>query len=177
MLQEFADRLEDELFRSLLCEVEAIVNSRTLIFVSSDPDDMNPLTPNHLLTMKTSVVMPPPGKLQRNDVYIKRRWRRAQYLANLFWSRWKREYLLTLQERTKWNQPKRNIKVGNIVLVKDENSWTMGCVISTEPDYQGFVRTVMLKTQTTSKLRRPVTKLVVLLSVEEQNCDDDDDNN
>jgi len=56
--KEFADRLDDELFRALLCEVEAIVNSRPLTFVSSDPDDMNPLTTNHLLTMKTSVVMP-----------------------------------------------------------------------------------------------------------------------
>lgn len=54
--------------------------------------------------MKTGIVLPLPGKFQRYDVYMRRRWRCVQYLCNLFWSRWKRECLPTLQERAKWNK-------------------------------------------------------------------------
>ena len=84
LLHEHGTRLDDESFRTLLCEVEAIVNSRPLTLASSDPDDLNPLSPSQLLTMKTSIILPPPGKFQRNDVYMRERWRRVQYLANLF---------------------------------------------------------------------------------------------
>ena len=74
MLMEFGDRLDDEAFRTLLCEIEAIINSRPLTAVSSSPDDVNPLTPNHILMMKTSVIVPPPGQFQRADVYMRQRW-------------------------------------------------------------------------------------------------------
>ncbi|XP_067654071.1 uncharacterized protein [Haliotis asinina] len=166
MLYEFGDRLDDEAYRTLLCEVEAIVNSRPLTTVSSDVTDLNPLTPNHLLMMKSNVFIAPHGKFQHDDIYMRRRWRRIQYLSNVFWSRWKKEYLYSLQERQKWSTPKRNIELDDIVLIKDENAhrscWPMERVIKVEPDNQGFVRSVILKTQST-ELRRPVHKLVLLL--------------
>ena len=59
---------------------------------------------------------------QKNDVYMCRRWRRMQYLANLFWSRWKKEYLVLMQERSKWQHPQRNLVEGNIVMLRDENT-------------------------------------------------------
>ena len=31
-------------------------------------------------------------------------WRRVQYMFNVFWSRWKNEYLQILQMRSKWNE-------------------------------------------------------------------------
>lgn len=40
-------------------------------------------------------------------------------MADLFWQRWTKEYLLLLQERQKWTSLKRNLKVGDIVLVVD----------------------------------------------------------
>ena len=58
LLHEHSSRLDDESFRTLLCEVEAIINSRPLMFTSSDPDDLHPLSPTNLLTMKTSVSQP-----------------------------------------------------------------------------------------------------------------------
>jgi hypothetical protein len=96
--REFGDKLDEESFRTLMCEVESIVNSRPITTVSSDPNDLDALTPSHILIMKSSIVLPPPGIFQQADVYLRRRWRRVQYLANIFWTRWKREYLLTLQE-------------------------------------------------------------------------------
>lgn len=170
LLSEHGVRLDDESLHTLMCEVEAIINSRPLTFVSSDHDDLEPLTPNHLLTTKSSIVLPPPGDFQKGDIYLRRRWRRVQYLANVFWSRWQREYLTTLQQRCKWQQPDRNLVIGDVVLIKEDNvarnMWSMGIVVATEPDSKGLVRAVTVKTKTSS-LRRPSNKLVLLLSEEE----------
>lgn len=121
--------------------------------------------------MKTSIVLPPPGKYQQNDVYMRRHWRRVQYLCNLFWLRWKREYLPTLQERTKWNKVKRNLKVNDVVLVRDENAprniWPVGVVTSVYSDSKGLFRSVILRMYTT-ELHRPVNKLILMLTAEER---------
>ena len=122
IMHEHSGMLDDESFRTLLVEVESIVNSRLLTFPSSDVNDSNPLTPNHILTMKSKVIMPPPGNLQRADVYLQKRWRCVQYLTNLFWTRWRKEYIQTLQARNKWNHPQRNFEPGDVVLVVDEHS-------------------------------------------------------
>ena len=119
--------------------------------------------------MKTKVVLPPPGKFQRNDVYMRRRWRRVQHLCNLFWSRWKKEYLATLQQRPKWYQEKRNMKIDDVVLIKDENTprndWSVGVIVNVEPDSKGLARSVVVRTEMT-ELRRPVHKQFVHWSSE-----------
>ncbi|KAK0132603.1 hypothetical protein N1851_032471 [Merluccius polli] len=101
------------------------------------------------------------GEFQRNDIYAHRRWKQVQYLSNLFWKRWTKEYLPQLQERQKWTGIKRNFVVGDIVLIVDEtaprNSWVMEKVIQTFPDRRGFVRRLVIKTKTNS-LERPITK-------------------
>ena len=171
MMQEFGSQMDGESFRTLLCEVEAIVNSRPLAAVSSDPNDLTPLTPAQILTMKTNVEVPPLGEFQRADIYSKKRWRRMQYLANIFWSRWKREYLLTLQQRQKWKEPKRNMKVNDLVIMKDDsvprNMWPMGRITKTDCDKYGTVRSVTVKTSN-SELKRPIHQLVLLMPAEEQ---------
>ena len=86
LLHEHTGRLDDESLHTLMCEVETIINSRPINVISSDVKDPLPLSPSQILTMKTSVVLPPPGQFQRNDVYMSRRWRKVQYLCNLFWS-------------------------------------------------------------------------------------------
>ena len=150
---------------------EAIVNSRPLTPVSDSPDDLSPLTPNNALGMETGVIVPPPGIFQREDIYLRKRWRRVQHLANTFWKRWKREFLMTLQQRSKWNEEKRNLQVNDIVLLKDENSprneWPLGRIQEVEQSNNGLARSVKLKTKN-GVLRRPVNKVVLLLSTEEQ---------
>ena len=157
-----------------MCEVEAVINSRPLTTVSGEPDDLEPLTPNHILTTKSTVVLPPPGNFQKNDVYMRRRWRRVQYLANLFWSRWKKEYLVVMQQRNKWQHPQRNLVEGDIVMLRDENApcnvWPLALVERAEPDSQGLVRSVVVKTQGAT-LRRPISKLILILPKEEQERD------
>jgi len=120
LMREYGHALDDEsLYRTLLAEVECIINSRPLTVPSSDPGDLDPLTPNHLLTMKSKIVMLPPGDFQKTDVFLCRRWKRVQYLSNVFWSRWQKECVQNLQERVKWNSPRRNLQRGDLVLIAD----------------------------------------------------------
>ena len=63
-----------------MVEVAAIINGRHLTIENlSDPGYPEPLTPNHLLTMKTKIVVSPHGEFQRDDMYAVKRWRRIQY--------------------------------------------------------------------------------------------------
>ncbi len=82
----------EEQLRTLMCEVEAIINSRPLTRCSDDPHDLDVITPNSLLNLHPTVV-PPPGNFTQKDQYAKGRWRQMQYLADLFWKRWTKEYL------------------------------------------------------------------------------------
>ena len=157
-------RLTDEVLTTVMCEVEAILNSRPLTTVSDDPKDLHPLCPTQLLTMKSPEIAP--CVMEKGDKYARKRWRQVRYLASLFWSRWVKEYLPTLQERRKWNQAKRNLKVGDIVIVVDEKlpkcSWPLGRVTKTDPDEFGKVRKALVKTQD-SEMLRPISKLCMLL--------------
>ena len=156
--------LDDESLQTVLCEAESIINSRPITTSSEDPSDLEPLTPNHLLLMKKQPLMPV-GLFQTADLYTRRRWRQTQYIADLFWKRWTREYLPLLQERQKWSQVKRNLAPDDVVLIVDDsaprNSWNMGRVLKTIPDKNGLVRRVLIKTKTNT-LERPIDKLCLL---------------
>ena len=81
LLEDHAQQLDDEALRTLFTEAENIVNSRPLTIDNlTDPEAPEPITPNHLLTLKVKVVLPPQGNFSRPDLYSKRRWRRIQYL-------------------------------------------------------------------------------------------------
>ena len=70
ILMQHSGRLDPSSLRTFLYEAMAIVNSRPLSAISlNDPCGPEPLTPNHLLTMKSKVVLPPPGNFTKEDVY------------------------------------------------------------------------------------------------------------
>ena len=87
----------------------------------------------------------------------------------VFWSRWKKEYVHSLQQRIKWNRPKRDVGKGDLVLVVDDRSprnyWTMGRVIDTYPDSEGQVLSARITTGSTT-LDRPIDKLLLILEHE-----------
>ena len=127
--------LTHELLVTLMAEVVAIVNARPISALPSDPDDPQHLSPAMLLTMKTRPAGPPPGQFLRPDIYVRRRWRRVQFLAEQCWTRWLREYLQSLQPRQKWTETQRDLCVGDVVLMRDEsqhrNDWPLGRVVET----------------------------------------------
>ncbi|XP_050417733.2 uncharacterized protein LOC126831129 [Patella vulgata] len=155
----------DESLNTLFCEVEMIINGRPLTKVSDDPNDQEALTPNHLMLLRAAGSYPP-GLFVERDLYVRNRWRQVQYLANVFWRRWTREYLPLLQVRQKWNEKQRNLVIGDVILLADKDqprgSWPLGRVVEVYPDDQGTVRVVKLLTKDCKSLCRPVDKCVLL---------------
>ena len=91
-------RLDNKGLVTLVCEAEAIVNGQSLTKVSDNPRDPKALTPSHLLLLHSGPTLPP-GVFSKGDCYSRRRWRHVQYLADVFWRRWMRKYLPSLQQR------------------------------------------------------------------------------
>ncbi|XP_074036724.1 uncharacterized protein [Leptinotarsa decemlineata] len=90
---------EDEILSTLFAEAEYAVNSRPLTHVSTDPSDPQCLTPNHLLIGSPSE-NPFPTKFEEQN--LRKQWKKSQRLAEIFWSKWIKEYLPTLSKRAKW---------------------------------------------------------------------------
>lgn len=156
--------LTDEQLVTFITEVEKILNDRPITQVSSDPNDPPALTPSMLLLMKCNSSIPQ-GIFKKEDVYSKRWWRQVQYLADIFWKRWMREYLPTLQMRQKWYRPSRNLQIGDVVLVAEENlprgRWPLGRIADVKIGRDGHVRSCVIKTQY-STMTRPVSKICLL---------------
>ncbi|VDI05824.1 Hypothetical predicted protein [Mytilus galloprovincialis] len=174
MLSELPGKeLSHEVLVTLLAEVSAIINSRPLTCVPTDSDEPLPLTPNLIITQKPSVLIPKDVSFDCKDMYYAQ-WKRVQYLSNVFWKRWRVEYLQTLQCRQKWTQERENIQEGDVVLLKDNQvnrlSWPMGIVTKTFPSADNLVRKVEIRiVRTVDKdcvkpafFVRPVTELVLL---------------
>ena len=84
LIHERGHTLDDEYFRTLVTEVKWIINSRPLTVPLSDPEDLDPLTPDHIPTMKARVDMLSLGNLQKADLYLRQRWKRVQNISNVF---------------------------------------------------------------------------------------------
>ncbi|XP_032446364.1 uncharacterized protein LOC116737375 [Xiphophorus hellerii] len=182
ILDKTSKRLDSSSLRTFLYEVMAIVNSRPLTVENLSDSSLEPLTPNHILMMKSSVILPPPGEFVSQDLYLRKRWRQVQFLANEFWTRWKKEYLLTLQQRQIWQRNKRNAKLNDIVILQEDssprNKWKLARVTEVYPSTDGRIRKVklLLSDSTLDKdgkrtvkpvyLDRPVHKTVLLLEAE-----------
>ena len=162
----------------MLTEVKAIISSRPLVVGTiNDANSEVTISPSHLLTMKSKVVMPPPGVFGTPDVYCKKRWRRVQYISNKFWCRWRKKFLTTLQERQKWLLSKRNFRVGCIVLLKEvsnRNEWKLAKVIDVHNDQIRHVSSVQLYVGTSDSdqllsrvLVRPIDKITLLVEMSE----------
>lgn len=163
----------DETLLTLLAEAENTVNSRPLTHVAVSPEEPEALTPNHILLGPNSHV-PPPGDFTADDLTARKHWRRAQRLADVFWSRWVKEYQPLLQHRREPHTTGSPPAVGDLVLICDpnlpRNTWPRGRVIAVYPGRDGEVRIVDIETSIGHTLRRP-TKKIVVLPIGSRNCD------
>ena len=179
VLTQSKGRLNDASLRTFFYEAMSIINNRPLTVDSiNNPTSLEPLTPNHLLTMKSSIPLPPPGKFVKEDLYVRKRWRRVQYLSEQFWCRWKKEYLAGITLRQKWHTPSRNVQVDDIVIVQEDaprNEWKLARVLDVCKSDDGLVRkaTIQIGDRRLGKggerlgkpsvVERPIQKLVVLV--------------
>lgn len=78
ILDQSSRGLDGSSLRTYLYEVMAIINSRPLIgHLLNDPAGPQPLTPNPILIMNFSIVLPPPGDFVKEDLYLRKRWHRV----------------------------------------------------------------------------------------------------
>ncbi|XP_024870324.1 uncharacterized protein LOC112453674 [Temnothorax curvispinosus] len=156
--------LSIEEFTTVLAQVEAVLNSRPLCPMSTDPADLEVLSPGHFLTMEPLVSVPtqdvtplPMNRLSR--------WQLVQRIHQDFWKRWHQEYLHTLQQRPKWWTSVNPLGVGALVLLKDANMpplrWRRGRVEALHPGSDGVPRVATVRVAD-GTITRPLVKLCPL---------------
>lgn len=153
----------DEL-TTLLTQIEAILNSRPLTPLSSDPNDLHPLTPGHFLI---GAPITAPAEPIVVDIPLNRlsRWQHIMAMKQHFWNRWSKEYLNTLQQRNKWYIKEPNVKMDDLVIIKNENTqplqWAMGRVVDLHPDKDGIVRVISVRTSS-GITKKAISRVCVL---------------
>jgi hypothetical protein len=167
-------RLSFEEMYTTLVQIEAALNSRPITPESSDPNDLGALTPGHFLIGCPLTAAPDPDS---TDVKSNRlsRWQLLQQMFQSFWTRWSKEYITRMQQRPKWMSIRASIKIGDLVIIKDDRfpplSWRMGRVLDVFPGDDGIIRVVSLKTAS-GEIKRPITKLCLLPVNDEPNPTD-----
>ena len=169
LLQQNKKALTHEVLSTLMAEVSAVINSRPITTISSDPESPIILSPNILLTQKQGEVPTISGEFSIKDIYTAD-WKHVQVLSDMFWNKWQENYLQELQSRQKWCIEKPNIKLGDIVFVKDKglarNDWPVGVVEEAIKSDDNLVRKAVVRIYHEGKhvsYTRPITELVLLL--------------
>lgn len=155
----------DEMY-TLLVQIEGCVNSRPITPIYDDPSDPSVLTPAHFL-IGAPLTTIPEHDLTDGDVKINRlsRWQLVQKMFQHFWKRWGQEYLHCMQQRAKWTKQSPNLKIKDIVLIKDELlpplQWKLGRIMEVHPGKDDKVRVVTIKS-CNGIYKRSVSKVIKL---------------
>lgn len=149
---------------TVLASIEASMNSRPLTPLTEDVNDLTALTPGHFLIGRELLAIP---NEDYTDIAPNRltKWKLLKKIQQDYWKRWRTEYLCGLQQRNKWSVSKKDTKVGDMVLLKEDNvppsHWTLCRVIDVHPGSDGHVRVVTIKNPS-GQLKRAISKLCPL---------------
>ncbi|GFS50441.1 uncharacterized protein TNCV_2022461 [Trichonephila clavipes] len=145
-------------------QIEGILNSRPLCPLSNNDDDFQVLTPAHFLINRSLNSLEEPNLTKCKESNLKK-WQKITKLVQLMWKFWSRNYLNQLQQRGKWMFEKNNVKIGDLVLIIEENlptyKWALGRIVELYYGEDKKVRVVKIKTQY-STCKRAISKICVL---------------
>nr|XP_024661744.1 uncharacterized protein LOC106674801 [Maylandia zebra] len=165
-----AQMVTEEVLRTVLIEIEGILNSKPLGYVSSDIADIDPVTPNLLLMGRHDSSLPLVS-YSDSDLLGRRRWRHAQILADHFWRHFIRDYLPSLQRRPKWQKEKPDLTLNSVVMIMDSHLpralWPVGRVTRLLKSPDDHIRTVEVLVQDKTYIR-PVSCLIPLPSLPDE---------
>ena len=156
-------------------EIANIINSRPIgILTGSDPDDPKPITPNDIL-LGRSTNQVPQGPFDTKQT-ITKRFLFIQSIVDNWWSKWYDCVLPSLVPNYKWRQKHRNVKVGDICLIKYKGmraSYKLGRVVDVKRGEDNLVRKVRLQyklpgEKTFRHVDRVVQGVAVIVPIEEQ---------
>ncbi|XP_055952313.1 uncharacterized protein LOC129988184 isoform X1 [Argiope bruennichi] len=157
-------RFTYEEFLTILNQIEGILNSRPLYPLSCDPKDFDVLTPGHFLVGRpiSAIVEPSLTELPDNRLKV---WQKLTKIVQQIWKRWSNNYLSTLQNRNKWFFEKNNVKINDMVILKEENlsvcNWPLGRILEVYYGKDNKIRVVLVKTKN-GVFKRPDTKICIL---------------
>lgn len=154
-----------EEMNTCLTQIEAILNSRPISPMSTDPLDMAALTPAHFLIGRTLTAVPSPQVAEDAKLLTLQRYRRVEAIKQHFWRRFSDEYITLLQKKTKWHQGTSLQLDGPLVLVKDKTApplvWLLGRITKVYPGVDGVNRVAEIKTKK-GTIRRGFNNICVL---------------
>jgi len=137
-----------EELETVIIEIEAILNSRPITPNPADPNDLNAITPGHLLIgdeLTSSVDV----NVKVSNHNLTQRWQQVSELKRQFWKRWSAEYLNQLQQRYKWKGHITDIPENTMVIVKEDDTpvlqWPLGRIMKTYKGDDGCVRVCDVK--------------------------------
>ena len=160
----------EDVLSTTMCLVEQTLNARPLTPVSSDVNDFESITPNHLLLGNKNVCLP---YLPCAEEFVNHRklFRQTQAYSDLIWDRFRKEYLPTLNSRKKWRTTTdRSLQQGDLVwLVEDSDKrgyYKLGRVTEIMEVSDRTIRSATIQTKD-GVYKRPVVKLAPVLSMDE----------
>ena len=149
----------DEELQTAMVGAEGQINSRPITYVSSDANDLTPLTPNHFIVGQLGGQYAPEAFDVEETQNPQKRWRRVQQLLGQFWACWRKEFLPNLNKRGKWQEE------GDVVLLMEPKArrgeWPLGRITEVHPGKDGLVHVVKVKVGK-SVYERPVHRLCPL---------------
>ena len=158
--------------------VANIINSRPLGVVSgSDPEQPCAITPNDLILGRSTSDVPQ-CLFNLEEKNINKHFRYLKQLVEDWWKAWYESVFPYLVPSYKWLQRHRNVKVGDICLIKYKSeiraTYRLGRVRDVKKGSDGLVRTVILEYKLSGEKKfrtvdRPVQGVSVIVPIEEQN--------
>ena len=174
---------------TLMAEVAQLINERPIGLKPNERTHPHFLSPNSLYLGRCSDRIAS-GPFQSDEVFLddprkaSSRFLLVQAITSQFWRMWLRDYFPSLLIRQKWHVQRRNVRVNDVCLLRDQDvlrgEWRLARVVEVYPDRFGNVRNVEVLVKSTQdgsilykpgagqRLRRHVNNLLVLVPAEEQ---------
>ncbi|GFT49825.1 integrase catalytic domain-containing protein [Trichonephila clavipes] len=137
-----------EEFLTIITQIKGILNSRSIIPLSEDIDDLELLTSGNFLIGRSISSISEPNLLEKKE-NSHSRWQKLAKSFQHVWTKWSRDYLNNLQQRNKWQFYKDNVKLNTMVLMNYNlrvNKWSLGRFTKLFPGTDGKFRVMEIKT-------------------------------
>jgi len=165
-------------FSTLVTEVEGILNSRPLTYLSDDLTKINILRPIDFISPTVYLSLPIEENQESNYSHldsvqkVELYWKKSLQTLDHFWNLWYTEYLSCLRERTQLQHKHKRLEAkcepvpDEIVLIKEDNNfrgfWKLGRIVELNEGKDGNIRSAEVKLPNNNILKKPINSLYPL---------------
>ena len=145
---------EDEL-RTVVTELEGVINERPLTYVSDEENSVTPLTPSHFISM--NLPLGDPWSVDASK--LRGAHKHALVISNRLINRWRDEYLVSLRAWRDADTPGRRPQKGDIVLVREgpkRSRWPVAAIEEVLSDRVAVIRLNGMTTRRDTKILYPL---------------------